>query len=141
MSQQVEKRLITEWLWQFHREHQQWKRIRLGQVPTRDMAQLYKVGLFWADAIVFDPPHLLIVEAKIRPSLAAIGQLEAYRELLKVTPEFEQFRGNPIRLVLLTTIEDRNVRRFCEDKGIEYIIFKPEWAEAYWKERLLRYLD
>lgn len=138
MTRQIEKRMINEYLWDVYKDKPQWKRVRLGQVPDRELAQLYKVGLVWADAIVFDDPSIIIIETKIRPTLGAVGQLEGYRDALKVTPEFSKYQFAPVKLQLVSTIEDRNIRAFAESKGIEFVVFTKPWIEEYWQEKLAK---
>lgn len=138
MTQQVEKRLVNEWLWEKHRNDAQWKRVRLGPLPNVKYARMYKVLLHWADALVFDGNQLILIEAKIRPDPKAIGQLEFYKQQLEKTPEFSQYMKYPIKLVLLTTLEDRNVRAFAAERDIDYEIYSPPWVKAYWAARVAR---
>lgn len=137
MAQQREGRLVNEWLWKTYPTKPQWKRVRLGQTPNKEEAKYYKVLLRWADAIVINGTEVIIIEGKIRPEFGAIGQLEAYRELFKVTPEFMEYWHNTIKLVLLCAWEDENVKTECERKGIEYVFYQPEWIKTY-LARILR---
>lgn len=139
MTRQIETRLLNEWLWEHHREDPQWTHVRLGPVPTKEMASLYKITLHWADAIVLTVRDVLIIEAKIRPNITAISQLEFYDKEFEDTPQFSAYKLWPRKKILLTTILDRKVKAFCEEKGIEYVVFHPEWVDKYWAERLKRY--
>lgn len=127
MVQQGEAKLVNEWLRVNHPKALQWKRVRLGPLPKKEFSQLFKVAQRWADAIYFEDDVIHIVEAKMRPTATAIGQLELYRQLFPDTPEFSQFRGKDIKLIFITTAEDVPIKRLAEEKGIEYVVFAPEF--------------
>ncbi|HUX62094.1 MAG TPA: hypothetical protein VMV32_12340 [Ignavibacteriaceae bacterium] len=111
---------MNKWVTQFHRTALQWRRVRLGQVATKEEAKYYKVILRWADLIFVENGEVNIVEAKLRPDLGAIGQLEGYKELFGVTPEFSQYENYPINLILLTPFLDLNIVQLCTKKNIRY---------------------
>lgn len=135
MTRQIEKRLVNEYLWETYREKPQWKNVRLGQVPNKAMAKLWKVQLSYADAIVLDNNIVTIIEGKMAPRPGAVGQLEYYKELFGKTPEFEQYKDNPIRLVLLSAKEDYNTRAFCDQRGVDFVLFRTDWGDKYLLER------
>ena len=130
--------MLNEWLWAYHKDHLQWKHVRLGAVPTREWAKLYKVGLRWADAIVYDGKNVLIIEAKIRPHLSGIAELEVYGFLFGKTPEFTKYKDKEIKPIYLTTVMDKDIEEICENKGFEYVVYAPAWVDEYWQERLGR---
>ena len=121
-----ESELVNKWISTFHRSSLQWRRVRLGQVANKEEANLYKVILRWADAIFIENGAVNIVEAKLRPDLGTLGQLEGYKELFKVTPEFSQYWNYPINLILLTPFLDLNIVELCTKKGITYEHWSPE---------------
>ena len=120
-----ESELVNKWISTFHRSSLQWRRVRLGQVANKEEANLYKVILRWADAIFIENGAVNIVEAKLRPDLGTLGQLEGYKELFKVTPEFSQYWNYPINLILLTPFLDLNIVELCTKKGITYENWQP----------------
>lgn len=125
MAQQDEARMVNEYLVQNHRMEPQWKRVRLGVAADPSQARLMRTSLKYADAVVISGNEVLIYEFKITPKLDAIGQLLGYRDLFPITPEFSRYAQLPIRMVLVTTREDRNVRASAEAQGIEYRVFRP----------------
>lgn len=125
MVQQKESILLTSWLKEFHRTSPQWKRVRLGIPANPEEAKLYSVLLRWADAVFLENGIMYIVEAKLRPDLGAIGQLEGYKELLKVTPEFSAYENWPIKLILLSAMLDLGIAQICTKKDIIYEVWKP----------------
>ena len=98
VGQQSEAKMVNRWLATFHRTAPQWTRVRLGQVANKEEANLYKVILRWADAIFLEDGEVNIVEGKLRPEPGALGQLEAYRDLFRVTPEFSAYESWPINM-------------------------------------------
>jgi len=126
MVQQKESELLSRWLAQFHRTAPQWKRVRLGEVAFPEEAKYYKVILRWCDAIFLEDGVVYIVEAKLRPDLGTIGQLEGYKELFIVTPEFQQYWNWPIKMILLSATLDLNIAELCKKKDIIYEFWKPE---------------
>lgn len=129
MVRQKESTLLTLWLAQFHRTSPQWKRVRLGVPVNPAEAKLFSVLLRWADAIYVEDGKIHIVEAKLRPNLGAIGQLEGYKELLKVTPEFSQYVNFPIKMILLTPVLDVVIADLAGRKDIRYEVFVPPGFE------------
>lgn len=125
MVQQKESILLTEWLAKFHRTSPQWKRVRLGVPANPKEAKLYSVLLRWADAVFLENGIMYIVETKLRPTFGAIGQLEGYKELLKVTPEFVAYENWPIKLILVSPVMDLGIAEICTKKGIIYEVYKP----------------
>ena len=126
MVQQKESILLTEWLKTFHRTDKQWKRVRLGIPANPEEAKLYSVLLRWADAVFLEDGFMFVVETKLRPSPAAIGQLEFYKELLKVTPEFDKYKDWPIKMILVSPVLDLATAEICTKKGIIYDVWKPK---------------
>ena len=121
--------MLVTWLAAFHRTAPQWRRVRLGQVATKEEAKYYKVILRWCDAIFIEDSIVYIVEAKLRPDLGTIGQLEGYKELFIVTPEFQQYWNYPVKMILLSSYLDLNIAELCRKKDIAYEVWKPEGWE------------
>ena len=125
-GQQKESILLVKWLAKFHRTDLQWRRVRLGQVATKEEAKYYKVILRWADAVFIKDGEVYIVEAKVRPYLGVIGQLEGYKKLFPFTPEFTQYKNYNVRMILLSPFLDLNIAELCKDKDIIYEVWEPE---------------
>ena len=125
MVRQLESVLLTLWLAKFHRTSLQWKRVRLGVPANPAEAKFFQVALRWADAIFIEDGFVNIVEAKLRPDLGALGQLEGYKDLFAVTPEFSRFVEWPIRMILLSPVLDVGIAEIAAKKNIIYEVFKP----------------
>ncbi|MDI6721338.1 MAG: hypothetical protein QMD85_03040 [Candidatus Aenigmarchaeota archaeon] len=116
--------MVNRYLWEHCRQCPQWKKVRLGKVNTQAEAYGAKVLLRWADAVYIDEAagRINIIEAKLRPDPSAIGQLELYSQLIRETPEFSAYADYAVQLISLNAMEDLEVRRFAESKGIKFIV-------------------
>jgi len=84
-----------------------------------------------ADAVVVLPDKVVIVEAYIRAEVKKLAQLKLYERALKVTEEFREQWHKPTELILLAAIWDPTVIRMCEEYGIRYVFYRPQWIERY----------
>lgn len=123
MRKLKESEMVNQWMWNEHRTSLQWRRVRLGIVPNHEMAREYMVLLRWADAVFIEDGVVYIVEAKLRPTPTAFGQLELYQDLFRQTPEFAAYKNWPIKLVFLTTFIDLALVELASKKGIDYVVF------------------
>jgi hypothetical protein len=136
-----EQLMLSEWLAKEYPQYEYRMRVRLGTYPIeRDEAGRYlpdaemrMLGVWrrWADAIVFLPDRLVLVEAAIRPSPGKLAQLELYKELIPHTPELAEFRDFPIEMVLVYAIEDPVLIKLAREKNIRCVHYIPKWLPAY----------
>jgi len=126
MVQQKESVLLNRWLSEFHRDKLYWTRVRLGIADNPEEAKYYQVALKWADAVVVADGEILIVETKLTNPSAAIGQIEIYKKLLKVTPRFKTYWEWPVKLIIVCPILDVATAEICSERGIIYDVWKPE---------------
>jgi len=137
MVRQPEKRLEYEYFKEhFADEHWQ-TRVWLGPLPPGKEAREYMVTGRWADAIVFTPDIVHIIEFKMDPNPGAIGQLDLYAQLFGKTLRFRRYWGAGIVKHLVTTRIDEHVKQLCDEHGCIYEVFAPDWVE-YWRKSRLR---
>lgn len=134
MSRYIEKKLQNEYLFERYNDKTHWIRPRLGQVPNTEMAKAHEVTLRFPDAIVIDDGVVKIIEFKMFPSPGVISQLELYAALFDKTLRFREYWPNPKKLVFVVPTLDRNLQQLCEEKGIEYDVYAPQWALNYIKK-------
>ena len=137
MSQQVERRSVNDYiranLWSKHYQTRVW----LGPLPPGQEANEYMVVGRWADIVTFEPYLVTIIEAKLEPSPAAVGQLLLYRDMFKQSPRFKDYADRPVAVKLLTSRVDTHVQELCEQQGVEYEVFRPEWI-VFWEKKRFR---
>lgn len=139
-NNQVEMRLVGEWLRERRAQYWYQMRVRLGRLsPELDRPDLSEAerrlvhGAFarWADALVELPDRTELIEAKIVAAPGAIAQLELYERLLPETPDLAHRRGLPITLVLLYAVEDPDVSALAREKGIMLEQYRPSWVDEH----------
>ena len=85
-----------------------------------------------ADAVVFLPSEVHIVEAKIRDDRGKIEQLLIYEWLFKKDPEFKAYWDYPITKILLTPKDMGLLEKFLAELGIKVVYYKPAWLMQYY---------
>ena len=137
MSQQVERKFVNQYirenLWGKHFQTRVW----IGPLPPGKEANEYMVVGRSADIITFEPNIVTIIEAKLEPNPKAIGQLLLYGNMFKQSPRFAQYISAQVNLVLLTSRVDTHVQELCEQQGIKYEVFRPEWI-VFWEKQRFR---
>jgi len=136
-----EMRLVSEFLAKHYARYPTQTRVRLGSIHPELKPELLSeaeqraVGMWrrWADAIVFMPDRLILIEAAIRPSPGDISQLELYEHLLPKTPELATHKAKPIEKLLVFALEDPVVVSMARDRGIRVVYFHPGWIDEYLK--------
>lgn len=136
-----EMRLVSEFLAKHYGKYPTRTRVRVGSVHPKlrpgelSDAEQKMVGVFrrWADAVVFMPDRLVLIEAAIRPSPGDISQLELYEHLLPKTPELAEHKDKPIEKLLLYALEDPVIVSMARERGIRVVYFHPPWIDEYLK--------
>lgn len=113
--------------------------VRLGPAPL-EMRQRYpdldvdRWARVWdktADLIVVTPGAMVLVEGELRRPIVAIGELLVYKELVPQTESISRYWQMPIRTVLLTPLGDPTLEVVLRRLGIEMVLYRPVWVEAY----------
>jgi hypothetical protein len=146
-NNQIELRLLSEWLAATREPYSYQVRVRLGALPDelepgllteeerRFVGQSFRR---WADAIVELVDRTEVVEAKIIADPSALGQLDQYAGLFPLTPEFAHRRGLPVQMTLLYAIPDAMVLELAKRRGIVAVQYRPPWVDQYLAERTHR---
>jgi len=130
-----EKKLLYEWVNLNYPTDPRWVRVRLGPIPGTPEEIVYESLRRWTDMVLIHDNTVFIIEAKMSPEPGAIAQLEVYQRMFKDTPEFTAYKNLPVKSIFLTTKFDQTVNDLCQEKGIQFIVFKPDWVDEYWKEK------
>ena len=118
--------------------------LRLGPPPAvlqklhPDLpAQYFKVWHRYADAVVITDDAVVLIEAKVHNPRTGIGYLLDYSQLLNSTPELKPYLNRPVRLQLVVPVPDPILRSACEQSGIEFVQYLPEWLKPILREKNL----
>jgi len=133
--------MVSEFLAKHYSQYPTKTRVRLGSISPALKPELLSGGELralgvwrrWADAIVFLPDRLILIEAAIRPNPGDISQLELYEHLLPKTPEFAEYKGRKVEKMLLYALEDPVIVHIAREKGIKVVYFHPSWIDDYLK--------
>jgi len=134
-----EQRLVAEYIARFYPEDPSRTHVHLGMVPPRvrgryiDDRATRLIGVFrrWADALVFLPDRIILIEGKILPQPGVLSQLKLYARLLPATPELAEHRHKPIEKVLVCAIEDPQITAMAREENVKVVTFKPAWLDDY----------
>jgi len=146
-KQQVETRLVAEWLAEFHRDHYFQTRVRLGSLPANVGAEdlddgearlVHSAFARWADAIVILEDRTILVEAKVICHPTAIAQLMLYKRLLPFSQFLNLRADKPVEPVLLYARPDPLVIQMAHEQGISTVQFDPPWVADYLATRFVR---
>lgn len=137
-----ETRLLAEFLGATYPNRRTMQRVRVGRIPAEldirglTPPEIASLGIWrrWVDAVVWDPPSVILVEAGIRPDLGDVSKLEGYMRLFPETPEFLEFRTWQLHGQLVYCVDDPVVRAMARERGYTVRIFRPTWVEAYLAE-------
>ena len=137
LSQQVERRFVNDYIRDFLAGKHYQTRVWLGPLLPGKEANEYMVVGRWADIVTFEPNIITIIEAKLEPSPKAVGQLLLYRDMFKQSPRFAMYATWQVNAVLLTSRVDTHVQELCEQQGIKYEVYRPEWI-VFWEKQRFR---
>lgn len=135
MTRQPEKWYTTEFFKEFYTEHHVQKRAPFGPSQVPIVNKSLGVITRWADAIVFEPLLITIIEFKLEPKADAIGQLELYQQEFFKTPAYQQYWDKAVHKLLVTTRVDDGVQELAQERGIEYRVFRPKGIEFWERQR------
>ena len=135
MTQQFEKKLVNEYFEKNYIDKHVQRRVALGPTQVPIVNKMMNVITRWADAIVFEPNLITIIEFKMEPKGDAIGQLNLYEQEFGKSVAYQQYWDRPIRKILITTRIDDAVQEQAEAHNIEYQVFRPDWIKFWEKQR------
>lgn len=137
----AETRLLAEYLVEKFPHVRTLQHVRVGpidsysQIPDLTEAESRMLGVWrrYVDALVFQPGHVLVVEATIFPEPGYVSRLIHYCRLFPQTPEFEEFRRFPVRGLLVAAVHDPTTAAMAEEFGVDYDEYRPPWVLDYLK--------
>lgn len=135
MAQQHEKRYTNDFFRETYLDQHWQPRVWLG--PGDPSSPNFSMGprTRWADAIVFQPNLITIIEFKLEPDPKGIGQLDLYERMFGQTLRFQRYWDRPVKKVFVTTRIDDPIQELAVDHNIDYVVFRPEWISSWEKAR------
>jgi len=85
----------------------------------------------WADAIIFKPEEVVVVEATIVADPSKISQLELYLMLYNQTPELPHYDEENVEGLILYAVEDQAMLYLAHRKGLRTEQYQPTWLDEY----------
>jgi len=137
MVQQPEKKYTNDFFAVNYIDKHVQRRAALGPTSVPMVNKDLGVVTRWADAIVFEPNLVTIIEFKLEPKGDAVGQLDLYAQMFGQTLGFQQYWDRPIHKLLVTTRVDDAVQELAVSHDIEYKVFRPKGIE-FWEKRRFR---
>lgn len=135
--------MLGEYLARFHAECRVITRVRLGPhgrivrdetLTDEEHRLLGSAFRRWADAMCVEGNQLNVIETAFIPDPRDISLLEAYCQLVDVTPELADVRNLPRKGILVWAVDDEYARRLALQHGLEVAIYKPtffgEWLST-----------
>ena len=140
--QQRERRLLAEWLAARYPNDRVQQQVRLGAYQIGISPQglsspeLRALGVWRriADALVYKPTELILIEASLPAHPGYVSQLLLYKRLIPMTPELADYAALPVRMIYLVSFEDPVVTAMCRENGIQVEVYAPPWVGEYWAE-------
>jgi hypothetical protein len=103
----------------------------IGVVVTPALEAALRVANWFADGVLLSPMETLVIEAKVRPTPAAVSQVQFYAEQIASTPALASRLSLPINALVLFAEDDPVVNAFARRHGVRVAIYTPPWIADY----------
>jgi len=141
-SQARERRYISEFMLEFFRGDNYELNTPIGPLPpelVEKFGPVYAAAQFRpsrrrVDALAWTAHKYIIVEAKIRDPLPAIGQLLTYKALLQRTPDLPDGPKEDIELWLVCPWALEWIKVAAQEVGINLKVYWQDWIAEYVKD-------
>jgi hypothetical protein len=133
-----ERLLIYEYISKFYSTTPHWIREEVGPMPPGEPNLLYNRTRRWADAIIRNEDHILVLEGKMKCEPAVIGQLLNYRDLIPQTPMLFKYRELPVKMRVITALITDEVHALLEKADIDVEIYQPTNYQAWYDQVVLK---
>ena len=137
-TQQVEERLVAEYLKDVYPQYPTINKQPLGKVSESLMAtEGYKRALGisrpfrpYADAIVILPGALVLIEAKVWSILNGLAKLPMYKSLVPFTPELKDYWKLPVVMELVVGWSNTNLEIMARKYDVKVVVYCPDWLKT-----------
>jgi len=116
-----------------------YEQVRLGPTSAKligvevspALERALRVENWYADGILQLPSEVLIIEAKVKATPGAIGQVKFYLRQAFRTPDLQPWMALPFVPVVLFAEDDSDVSNFARQEGCRVEIYTPQWIADY----------
>ena len=137
-TQQVEVRLVAEYLKETYSKYTFITACPLGKVPEELMTEFgYKRAFGMSrpyrpsvDAVVLMPGALVLVEAKVWSIVNGLAKLPLYKSLVPFTPELKDYLKLPVIMELVVGWTNDNLEIMARDAGVRVRVYCPDWLKG-----------
>lgn len=139
-----EQRMVTDYLIEKHPNAKHMTRVRVGALPPEAESlvekgispKLYTPVLHWADGIALYPNRTVIIEAKIKLTSDALGQILTNANAFYKTEEFSDRWNKPLAMEVVYAYPDEQTLRMLQTHGIKAVRYRPEYIREYYIEKM-----
>jgi hypothetical protein len=136
-NQQVESRMISEYMLQNYSKFTYTLAVPLGSLPqelltSQGMARTMGIMRPYrpeVDALVVLPRYILIIEAKVWNVINGLSKLPLYKSLVPTTPELQQYMPREVLMQLVVGWTNPNLERMARDSDVSVVVFCPPWLQ------------
>lgn len=131
--------LLRQWAAMKYPGVRLWEQVRLGPTichlvgvtVTPALEAALRVDNWYADGILILPNEVLLIESKMEPTPAAVGQVQFYLRQAFRTPDLSNLLNIPFVPVVLFAEDDSDVSLFARQQGCRVEIWTPPWIADY----------
>jgi len=143
LRREIEPRWVAEYCSKFYPGLVVKYRVPLGPVPEELVKQVglekalrqYRPWRPEADALVFTPEKLVLIEGKVFRIMDGLAKLPMYKLLIPATPELQQFTHLPIHMQLLVVKAVEPWITLAKSTGVELVEWAPTWVQQVFLQR------
>lgn len=93
--------------------------------------RMIRIVTYRADAVVWLPDRVDILEVATEPRVDKVCQLKLYGHLFGVTEEQREHWRKPRRLIVLASIINDFIEWFARSEGVAWIVYRPIWMDEH----------
>ncbi len=131
--------LLRQWAAMRYPGVRLWEQVRLGPTichlvgvdVTPALEAALRIDNWYADGILMLPNEVLLIESKMEPTPAAVGQVQFYLRQAFRTPDLQKLLAIPFVPVVLFAEDDNDVSLFARQAGCRVEIWTPPWIVDY----------
>jgi hypothetical protein len=131
--------LLREWAALKYPQGRLLEQVRLGPTEAKlqgvtvspALERALRVENWYADGLIPLPDQVLIIEAKVKATPGAVGQVKFYLRQAFATPDLQPYMHLQFVPVVLFAEDDGAVSQFARNEGCRVEIYTPQWIADY----------